>query len=161
MELEELDAAIRLWQDTEAIKKLRATYCYLADAQRMEEVIALFTQNARLNFGGVCYEGREGLDAFFLQLIPSQLSFSMHMVHNPIIEIDGNHATGKWYFEAPTTFKPDNKAFWLAGVYDEEYVKENGEWKIDSLKAIFNYTAPYEQGWAPTQQQRNEESSTT
>ena len=145
----ELEKAIGLWQDTEAIKKLRATYCYLCDDQKWEEVLHLFTEKARLDFGGVKYEGQEGLKAFFLQLLPAQLSFSMHMVHNPILEVQGDKATGKWYFEAPTSFKPDNKAFWLAGIYEEEYLREKGEWKIDSLKAIFFYTAPYEQGWTP------------
>jgi hypothetical protein len=152
MNPEEVEAAVRLWLDTEAIKKLKATYCYLCDERRFEEVIDLFTEDARLDFGGVYYEGRQGMEAFFIQLLPAQLSFSMHMVHNPIVEVDGDTAKGKWYFEAPTTFKPDNKAFWLAGIYEEEYVRNGAEWKIASLKAIFHYTAPYEQGWALPQQ---------
>ena len=83
------------------------------------------------------------MEAFFLQLLPAQLAFSMHMVHNPIVEVDGDTAKGKYYFEAPTTFKPDNKAFWLAGIYEEEYARVKGEWKITFLKAIFHYTAPF------------------
>jgi len=42
----------------------------------------------------------------FQQLI----SFSQHMVMNPIIEIDGNNAKATWYFLGPFTFRKDNAA---------------------------------------------------
>jgi len=32
MNLEGLETGIKLWQDAEAIRKLRATYCHLVDA---------------------------------------------------------------------------------------------------------------------------------
>ncbi len=64
----------------------------------------------------------------------------MLTISSPMIEIseDGTHAWGQWHIFGPHTnrvFDPETKmkkdtAFWIAGKYDNEFVKENGEWKI-------------------------------
>ena len=70
----------------------------------------------------------------------------MLTISSPMIEIseDGNHAWGQWHIFGPHTnrvFDPETKmkkdtAFWIAGKYDNEFVKENGEWKILKLRPI-------------------------
>jgi hypothetical protein len=157
MTLKELEARIRILEDIEAIRKLRATYCYLCDAglddvRNRDELISHFTQNARLDFGmgpASQYQGTEGLKTFFGEMVPLGVSFCMHMVHNPIIDVKGDRATGKWYFEAPVTNKlENNRAEWYTGTYHEEYVREKGEWKFDSIKVDWTYRTPYDEGWA-------------
>jgi len=54
MDLKELEARIRVLEDTEAIKKLKATYCYLCDAgltidKNREELVSHFTKDARVD----------------------------------------------------------------------------------------------------------------
>ena len=156
MTLEELEARIKVLEDIEAIKKLRATYCYLCDAglgdqRNRNELISHFTQNARVDFGfgpESQFEGRDGLEIFFGTVVPSAVTFSMHMVHDPIIEVKGDRATGKWYYEAPTTDVTTGKAQWMAGTYEEEYVREKGEWKFAFIGTKWNYITPYDEGWA-------------
>jgi len=156
MNLEELAAKIQVLEDIEAIKKLKATYCYLCDAglgdvRNRDELISHFTENARVDFGmgpESMFEGKEGLETFFGGVVPSAVSFCMHMVHNPIIEVKGDRATGRWYYEAPTTDTTTGKAQWMAGTYFEEYAREKGEWKIDSMRVAWKYIAPYDEGWA-------------
>jgi len=149
--LEELETRIKVVEDIEAIKKLRATYCYLVDAEKVDELLSHFTENAKVDFGLFgTYEGREGQRTFFRDVVAVGLSFCMHMVHNPIIEVKGEKATGKWYFEVPSTMRGTERAIWIAGVYDEEYVKKGGEWKFNFIKATFYYMTPYEEGWVKT-----------
>jgi len=157
MNLEDLEAKIKELDDIESIKKLKATYCYLCDAglddpRNRDELVSHFTQNARLDFGmgpPSQFQGTEGLKTFFGEIVPMGVSFCMHMVHNPIIDVEGDRATGRWYFEAPTNNRLENdRAEWLAGTYHEEYVRENGEWKIDSIKVDWTYRTPYDEGWA-------------
>jgi hypothetical protein len=156
MKIEDLEARIRVLEDIEAIRKLKATYCYLCDAglgdpRNRNELIAHFTEHAKVDFGlgpASTFEGRDGLEIFFGQVVPGAVSFCMHMVHNPIIEVDGNRATGKWYYEAPTTDSATNRAQWMAGTYEEEYERENGEWKFASIKTKWKYISPYDEGWA-------------
>ena len=70
------------------------------------------------------------------------------MVHNPIVEVDGDRATGKWYYEAPTTDATEGTAQWMMGTYLEEYIKKDGQWKFISIKTKWNYISPYDEGWA-------------
>ncbi len=156
MTTEELEARIRRLEDIEEIKQLKATYCYLCDAglgeaKNRDELISHFTSNARVDFGlgeGSQFEGPEGLKIFFGEVVPGSVSFCMHMVHNPIIEVKGEKATGRWYYEAPTTDTGTGKAQWMAGTYFEEYVRENGKWKFSSIKTQWKYISPYAEGWA-------------
>jgi len=156
MTLEDLEARIRVLEDIEAIRKLKATYCYLCDAglgdpKNRAELISHFAADATVDFGlgpASQFAGPEGLEIFFGQVVTGAVSFCMHMVHNPIIEVDGDRATGKWYYEAPTTDTTTNRAQWMAGTYEEEYVRQGGEWKFASIRTKWNYISPYDQGWA-------------
>jgi hypothetical protein len=156
MSMEELLARVQVLEDIEAIRKLKATYCYLCDAgledaRNRNQLIAHFSDNAKVDFGmgpASMFEGKAGLEIFFGQMVPSGVSFCMHMVHNPIIDVTGDKATGKWYYEAPTTDASTNRAQWMAGTYEEEYVREDGEWKFASIKTIWKYISPYDEGWA-------------
>jgi SnoaL-like domain len=156
MSMEELLARVQVLEDIEAIRKLKATYCYLCDAgledeRNRNQLIAHFSDNAKVDFGmgpASMFEGKAGLEIFFGQVVPSGVSFCMHMVHNPIIDVTGDRATGKWYYEAPTTDASTNRAQWMAGTYEEEYVRENGKWKFASIKTKWKYISPYDEGWA-------------
>ncbi len=156
MSLEALEARIRKLEDTEKIKQLKATYCFLCDAglddpSNRDALIAHFTADARVDFGlgpESVFSGKNGLEVFFGQVVPGAVSFCMHMVHNSIIEVDGDRATGKWYYEAPTTDSSSGRAQWMAGTYVEEYLREDGEWKFESIETQWKYISPYDEGWA-------------
>ncbi len=78
-------------------------------------------------------------------------------ISTPIIVVDkeGEHAWGQWHlfgphsnyvFDAQTGGKK-HEQFWIAGKYDNEYVKEHGVWKIKKLRPIGWIRAPYDKGW--------------
>ncbi|MFO8011039.1 MAG: nuclear transport factor 2 family protein [Dehalococcoidia bacterium] len=156
MTTEELESRIRRLEDIEEIKKLKATYCYLCDGgldnpENRDALISHFTADAQVDFGlgpGSQFQGPEGLKTFFGEVVPSAVSFCIHMVHNPVIEVNGDNATGRWYYEAPTTDTTTGKAQWMVGTYFEEYVRENGEWKFKSIETVWKYISPYDEGWA-------------
>jgi hypothetical protein len=156
MDQKQLEARIRTLEDIEEIRKLKATYCYLCDkgltdAGVRSELISHFTKDAKVDFGlgpESQFLGWEGLEVFFGTMVPMGVSFSMHMVHNPIIEVNGDKARGTWYYEAPTIDTGTGKAQWMAGTYEEEYVRENGQWKFSSISTKWKYITPYDEGWA-------------
>ena len=75
------------------------------------------------------------------------ISFSQHMVMNPVIKVEGERATGRWYFIGPFTFG-ETTAKWQAVRYEDDYVKVNGEWKIQHLRAQVRMSTDYETSWA-------------
>lgn len=154
MAIEELEARIRLLEDIEAIKKLKATYGYLADALNWQGMVNLFTDDAIADFGPMGrYEGKEELTKCLRDIAFPASPFTVHMFHNPIIEVRGEKATGEWYFEVPATHAPPNRvarAAWMAGKYEEQYVKVGGEWKFKMIVAKVYYDTPYDEGWVKT-----------
>ena len=151
-EVEELKAALNELKDIEALKKLKARYCHLVDSRQWKELTELFTEDATCDYGffGV-YNGRaEIMNKFFRELVESASSFMVHMVHNPLIEVRGDSASGTWYLTAQTTMQPVNQAMWVMGIYRDQFKRVNQEWKLSSLKFEFKYYTPYEDGWAKT-----------
>jgi len=149
MDLAELEKRITRIEDRENIKELKARYCAVCDDDHNPaNITKLFVEDGIWEGGGFGQaKGHAAIrDLFknFQQLI----SFSQHMVMNPIIEIDGNNAKATWYFLGPFTFRKDNEAKWTAVRYDDDYVKVNGEWKFKHLRANIRMHAPYETGWA-------------
>jgi hypothetical protein len=149
---------MQILEDVEAIKKLKASYCYWADAgiagdaSQMDELVAHFTDDQPwADFGAFgVHKGKEAVRAFFKELVVGTLSYSAHMVSNPIIEVDGNKATGKWYVDVPCTLRGAERPMWLQARYEEEYVKESGKWKWKSITTHFDFITPFDEGWVKT-----------
>ena len=156
MGMEELEARIKRLEDIEEIKKLKATYAILCDdgldkAENLNEMLSHYTDDAAVDFGlgeEAQFYGKDGLKLFFGEVVPGSVSYCMHMVHNAVIDIDGDKAKGRYYFEAPTTDAVTGKAQWMVGTYLEEYARVDGEWKFTSIKVKWDYISPYEDGWA-------------
>lgn len=145
-----LQAIVRELRDIEEIKRLKARYCHLVDAGCWDELAELFTEDAVCDYGFFGrYEGRDQIvERFFRTIVSSASSFNAHMVHNPIIDVHGDTASGTWYLTAQTTIQPANQAVWVMGIYHDEFRRIAGRWKLAALKFEFKYYTPYEDGWA-------------
>jgi hypothetical protein len=149
MSLENLEKRVRVLEDVEEIKKLKRRYCALCDAGYDADGLAeLFMENAVWEGNELGRaEGRKEILEFF-QRAPQRLPFAIHMVLNPIIEVDGDRAKGTWYlFQACTYAGVENQAVWGSARYDEEYVRVNGEWKFQNLELTSHFWTPFDQGW--------------
>jgi len=148
MNLEDLERRLRVLEDIETIKKLKARYCaYCDNNYDADGIAALFTEDAVWDGGKFGrYEGREAIRTFF-RGAPRIFPFAIHQVMNPIIEVEGEQAKGQWYLFQPATLAEGNQAVWLAARYEEEYVKVESEWKFKRLKVFPSFLTPYDQGW--------------
>ena len=165
-----LEARLRVVEDIEEIQKLMAAYAdHLDSLQRLDELMALFTENAKFEvaFPGEAgggdialteaaligtYEGKEGLRELFSHMNPENYSYTAHLMANPFITVDGDKAKGRWYLLCPfTALTPEGPvAVWEQGTYANEFVKVGGKWKISSMRFQWNFDTPYEDGWAKT-----------
>jgi len=153
-----LEEKIQNLEDIESIKKLKASYCYWADAgtggdaSGMVQLVDHFTDDEPwADFGPFgLYKGKEAVRTFYKEVVVSILSYSAHMVANPMIEVEGDKARGRWYVDVPCTLRGADRALWLQAKYDEEYVKEGQKWKWKSITAKFDFVTPFDEGWART-----------
>jgi hypothetical protein len=150
MAARDLEARVQALEEIEAIERLKARYCYLVDSGQWQEVVKLFTKDARIEFPFGAGKGTNAIVTFYRDTLPSQRSFILHMLHNPIVEVKGEKASGKWYYQSSGTVRSTNRAQWGAGIYNDKFVKENGEWKFKEIVVKTIYSTPYDEGWAKT-----------
>lgn len=153
MDVETLEVRLKRLEDIESIRQLKARYCQICDDDHNPELItSVFSDDAIWEGRGIGKaEGHAEIRALFRRF-QEMISFSQHMVMNPVIEVDGDTATGTWYFFGPFTMRDGNQAKWQAARYHEDYVRVAGEWKIRHLKiAPPTMSADYESGWAAAQ----------
>lgn len=151
MSLEDIERRLKALEDVEEIKRLKARYCaYCDDNYDADAIASLFTEDAVWD-GGIRgrADGREEIRNFFVRA-SNRLPFAIHMVMNPIIEVDGDGAKGTWYLFQACTYAEGDQAVWGSARYDEEYVRIDGAWLFKNLKLTSFFWTPFDQGWAKT-----------
>jgi len=143
-----LEERIRVLEDTEAIKRLKHEYCFALDLRDWDAVAEMFAEDGTVDYGDIgSARGRPAIRRLFVDRISKDFAIFVHMAHNPVIDLKGDRASGRWYFDIPATVSPD-KARWIVGWYDDEYVRgADGRWRYASLKSSYFYVSSYEKGW--------------
>ena len=148
---ESLEKRIDRLESIEAIKKLKHRYMNYCDLGYPPAKLGpLFIDDAvwsSKEFG--VHPSRRALETFFAG-ISSQIVFAAHLAMNFIIEVEGDHGTGKWRILMPCTMVENGKKVsrWLLGDYDEVYVRRNGVWLFKSIDFVVNFNVPFDQDWA-------------
>jgi ketosteroid isomerase-like protein len=149
MSVESLEARIQRLEDIEAIRQLKGKFAYYADIKDLDGFMSLVADDAIWAFGAWGnYEGKDAIREFSKDVTLVTYSFMLHHFYNLYLEVNGDTASGRWYFLVPSTNSTTQNAEWLAGIYDEEYVRVNGAWKFKKVTTDFKVVAPYELGWA-------------
>jgi hypothetical protein len=149
----ELEREIRLLEDEQAIEKLQRIYGFYTDKQLWTQAADLFAANGTIEVGGRgVYVGKDRVLAFlklngpeFPQ--PGRLFDQMQLQPIVTVAADGRTAKGRWHMFAQEA-KHDEYARWGLGVFENEYVKEGGVWKIQRLHLYTTMYTRYEDGWA-------------
>jgi ketosteroid isomerase-like protein len=149
-EIAELKAQVQNLRDVEAVKQLHIRYVNALTYANWEEVVDCFAQDAV----SAVFMDREpivGIDAirdsFMNEIAKSDkhVGKEANLTLHPIITVDGDTAKGNWVIYFITQPDPDETPLQLVqGIYDMEYKKENGEWKIGYIK----WTARFALGMA-------------
>jgi hypothetical protein len=148
--MSDLEKRIRILEDIEAIKQLKAEYADACDDMyNPERMKALFTSDAvwdgeKEGFGK--YEGIDAVCGFFAEA-PNSLKFGVHWFLQPRIKIiSATEAEGTWYLWQTSTMA-SGKDIFLAGKEYDTYRKENGVWKMSVMVLELFYAADIKQGW--------------
>jgi len=144
MNLEELEARIRAIEDVEEIKKLKHKYLRCLDGKLWDEMEGCFTDDVKTSYFNdeIKTDGKEATMNFFRMGLTEDL-VGLHHGHSPEIErTSENSARGIWGLYNFLIDKKGDREQRVAGIYHEEYIKENSKWKIKSIicRQLFHET---------------------
>jgi ketosteroid isomerase-like protein len=128
-----LEARVQAIEDRRAIERLKYEYARRMDDDEWDDLLELFTEDVTFELEGWgTHEGRAELAAFIEETLSGAFEYTAHVMHHPMIDLDGDTAHGEWYLEIHYA-RPDGVAGWRQGRYVDEYRKVDGEWLFSSV----------------------------
>ena len=116
--------------DRRAVEDVLLDYCEHVDAGDVDAVIALFTDDAVIDYGyGRHIRGRDALDEFFRERLVATYSATSHHLTNIRVTVDGDSATTRSYAYAWHA-RHDGSQAHVWGRYHDRLVRTGGTWRI-------------------------------
>jgi len=154
-EISRLESEAARLQDVSDLERLQRAYGYYLDAAQWDQMADLFADDGSIEIGldGV-YKGKARVRQYLhtlghgrVGLAPGELN--AHMMLQPVIDVasDGRTAKGRWR-ALIMAGEYGKSALWGEGPYENDYVKQNGVWKIAKLHWYQTFMVPYRGGWA-------------
>lgn len=161
-ELEALRREVGIQADIHAVRTLQFKYGYYMDKCLFGAVIDLFAEDAVLYFMNGIFRGKRGARRLYGGASglsgPVRGMLFEHIIAQDIVDVAPDRRTAKGRFrcfmqggvheskrDAPPRIPPQ---FLEAGIYENEYVKDDGVWKIQLFDYRIVYQARLEDGWA-------------
>ena len=142
-----LEGKLTRLEDIEAIKKLQRAYGYYLEHWQEDQILDLWSHrddvSAQTGRSGQYKGWEEVRDSFHFEdhytayngakkAPPEYLHILMPLAGIVDIDSDGKNAKGRWYgyFLGAMPREGQTRALIGAGIWENEYVKEDGIWKI-------------------------------
>lgn len=161
--IEALAQQLGLLQDQAEIERLQYAYGYFIDNRMFREMADLFAdEGAWIEIGGRGrYHGKERIHRFLHEVIgEGRWGLAKDEVINHVqqqflitVDPDRRHARARGRAEVQGNSPPGTPHFLLAdGIYENEYVREDGQWKILGLTVTMTFYAALERDrvWFPS-----------
>ncbi|HET9267531.1 MAG TPA: nuclear transport factor 2 family protein [Vicinamibacterales bacterium] len=140
-------------ESVRAVKALQRTYAQYSQYGLWNEMAALFADDGRLTLGDDAVTGRAAIAAFLTSKGGGRQGLAPGAIHTQLIDgpvvnlsADGRAAKGRWYGFFLTADGKGSAAI-EGGMFENDYVRQNGAWKIRSLHFTPQFTGAYETGW--------------
>jgi len=150
-----LDAAartVRELADVAQIENLQGIYGYYLATLEWDALAELFSENGTIEIAmrGV-YVGkpavRRNLDLYGKQGLDQGVLHN-HMQYQFVIHVAPDGRTANLRSRALSMMGNYGKnATWMGGIYENDFVKEDGVWRFRTDHQMNTYFAPYETGW--------------
>jgi hypothetical protein len=161
IQIAELKQRTGILEDIQAIRTLHFKYGYYMDKWLFPEIVDLFAEDGDMHFLNGIFKGRKGVKRMFGDGFgisgPTYGVLSDHLHMQDIVDVATDRMTAKGRFrvfltmgihESKTASTGIPGQFWEGGVYENQYVREDGIWKIKLLNYNLTWQAEYEKGWA-------------
>jgi ketosteroid isomerase-like protein len=127
--------------DVEKIRKVKLLYSQLMDSRDIDGLADLFAEDAICEFGPYgTWHGREQIRTNYHEVFKAGLPYGgIHVTTNQWVEMtSGSTAVSRTYL-IDVVHEPDprtNPVIWY-GLYDEAFVKTEGQWLIERCSLQF------------------------
>jgi hypothetical protein len=156
--IKELEARMQTLEDTEEIKKLQRAYGFYLEHWMAEDLLDLFADrdDVSLLIAAGHFRGKDNIGDFFhhgRKNIISRKADNPEFLHQVMqlsgvvhLAPDGRTAQGRWYGFGANAFPVDGDKInpgWMNGVYEVDYIKEDGKWKLHHVHWCMTFHAPW------------------
>jgi ketosteroid isomerase-like protein len=140
-----LEALVRELADLEAIRDLARRYAHYVWQKDVSAAADLFTEDCEMDTGDrPVIRGRQNLIEVYERTFSD--SEFQPFVHNHVIDLHGESATGICYLDLRATVEGESMVG--SGYYEDRYVRVGEGWKFRSRKLTMCYFVPLSEGWA-------------
>ncbi|MXO67089.1 nuclear transport factor 2 family protein [Altererythrobacter endophyticus] len=153
-ELAALDRDVSRTQSLRAVKDLQRFYAQYAQFALWPEMADLFSQDATLIWGETTVHGRGEIAEWLKNRLGGTRGLSDGALRAPFIEdplvnlsIDGKSAKGRW-LGLIMAGDGSGETSIEGGIFENEFVLDNGVWKFSKLHFYPQYEGDYETGWS-------------
>lgn len=147
-----------------AVKRLQHAYGHYAEAGLWEDLADLFAEDAVAHLPSGTLTGKAAIREYLLNdvgrgrlgLEPGRLNAELFLSPVVTLDPDRRRARGRWHRLA-LTGQHGESAAWDGGILENEYVLEDGAWKIAVLGYHAQFEGPYETGWRNVKEETDDD----
>ncbi|MEO6248231.1 MAG: nuclear transport factor 2 family protein [Sphingomicrobium sp.] len=122
-----------------AIQNLKAQYCQTIDRAAgdadgvRDAFVALFLTDVAADYGHGTMVGAAQLSDFLCSAIAQSSEWAMHMIHTPLINVEGDRATGQWTVMTHLKRRETGQVDVVLGRYVDGFRLTAEGWRIASV----------------------------
>jgi hypothetical protein len=152
--IKSLETELRTVRDIQEIERLQRIYGFYLEHWMAREIVDLFSDgpDVALEWPEGSYNGKASVERYFEGMERNDPEFLHQLMQlSPVIDVasDGKTARGRWYSFGGVSVPRGGGVgqSFISGTYENEYVKENGKWKIKKIRWHLNFSAKPGEGW--------------
>ena len=162
-----LESRIDRLEAESAVRKVQYTYGYLIDKCMYQETVDLFAEDGEVRFMGGIYKGKAGVARLYIGRFRKNFTNDyngpvygflldhpqMQMVIDVAPDAKSAKVRGRSMMQAGRHESTGDagalpRQWWEGGIYENEYVKVDGVWKIRVLDYNPLWHGMFDEGWA-------------
>jgi hypothetical protein len=136
------------------IQKLKYSYGRFLDTKQFDRLASLMVQDVTVAYGGgaITLTGAKAVEEYLTKAMGSPTMLTSHLFSHPEITIDGDTAQAHWALQDVVIIEEFNLAIRGASIYDDEYVRVDGQWLIKhtGYKRLYEEIGPRVEGTRTT-----------
>ena len=148
--IEQLERRALGAEDYRDLVNLQGAYGYYVDKGLWDQAAELFAREGTLEIAGRgVFVGRERVREYLRHLPPyGHGTIYNHMQLQPVLHVNSAAGTakGRWRTLMMVGFL-GREGRWGEATYENEYLREDGRWRIAKLHGVINFYAEYDEGW--------------